>query len=97
VASDSPIIPISAQFKYNVLDYLVNYIPVPKRLIKVSPIMIIIRSFDINKPGAGVEELKGGIAGGSILQGVLRVGDEIEIRPGVIETGSDGKMRCKPL
>lgn len=59
--------------------------------------MIIIRSFDINKPGAGVEELKGGIAGGSILQGVLKVGDEIEIRPGVVETGSDGQMRCKPL
>ena len=74
-----------------------NYIPVPKRLMNVSPVMIIIRSFDINKPGAGIEALKGGIAGGSILQGVLKVGDEIEIRPGVVETGADGKMRCKPL
>lgn len=74
-----------------------NYIPVPRRQIKASPIMIIIRSFDINKPGAEVEELKGGIAGGSLLQGVLRVGDEIEIRPGWVETCPDGRMKCRPL
>lgn len=48
------------------------------------PRMIVIRSFDVNKPGCDVDELKGGVAGGSILQGVLRVGDEIEVRPGVI-------------
>ena len=32
------------------------------------PQMIVIRSFDVNKPGSEVEELKGGVAGGSILQ-----------------------------
>ena len=36
----------------------------------------------MNKPGSEVEELRGGVAGGSILRGVLRVGQEIEIRPG---------------
>lgn len=41
--------------------------------------MIVIRSFDINKPGTVIEDIKGGIAGGSILQGVLKIGDEIEI------------------
>jgi len=35
--------------------------------------MIIIRSFDVNKPGSEVDDLKGGVAGGSILNGVLRV------------------------
>ena len=30
--------------------------------------MIVIRSFDVNKPGSEVDELKGGVAGGSILQ-----------------------------
>ena len=30
--------------------------------------MIVIRSFDVNKPGSEVEELRGGVAGGSILQ-----------------------------
>lgn len=32
------------------------------------PQMIVIRSFDVNKPGSEVEELQGGVAGGSILQ-----------------------------
>lgn len=32
------------------------------------PQMIVIRSFDVNKPGSEVDELKGGVAGGSILQ-----------------------------
>ena len=44
--------------------------------------MIVIRSFDVNKPGQEVQDLRGGVAGGSIIQGVLRVGQEIEIRPG---------------
>ena len=29
--------------------------------------------------GAEVSELKGGVAGGSIVQGVLKLGDEIEV------------------
>lgn len=33
----------------------------------------MIRSFDVNKPGCEVDELKGGVAGGSILKGVLKV------------------------
>ncbi|KAJ1339349.1 eukaryotic translation initiation factor 2 subunit 3 [Batrachochytrium salamandrivorans] len=39
--------------------------------------------FDVNKPGSEVVDLKGGVAGGSILRGVLKIGDEIEVRPGV--------------
>jgi hypothetical protein len=30
--------------------------------------MIVIRSFDVNKPGYEVDEIKGGVAGGSILR-----------------------------
>ena len=33
----------------------------------------VIRSFDVNKPGCEVEDLRGGVAGGSILRGVLKV------------------------
>ena len=33
----------------------------------------VIRSFDVNKPGCEVEDLQGGVAGGSILRGVLKV------------------------
>jgi translation initiation factor 2 subunit 3 len=58
--------------------------------------MIIIRSFDVNKPGAGVEDLKGGVAGGSILNGVLKLGDEIEIRPGIVKP-ENGKLTARPI
>lgn len=37
------------------------------------PRLIVIRSFDVNKPGCEVDDLKGGVAGGSILRGVLKV------------------------
>lgn len=46
--------------------------------------MIIIRSFDVNNPGTEAENLVGGVAGGTILQGVLKIGDKISIRPGLI-------------
>ena len=60
--------------------------------------MIVIRSFDINKPGKGIDDLKGGIAGGSILKGVLKIGDEIEIRPGIVSTDAEtGKISCRPI
>ena len=38
----------------------------------------------MNRPGEEIENLRGGVAGGSILSGVLRVGDEVEIRPGIV-------------
>lgn len=93
VAADAPIIPISAQLKFNVdavAEYLTKTIPVPVRDYTSDPHMIIVRSFDINKPGTGIDELKGGIAGGSILKGVLRLGDEVEIRPGRLSKSADG-------
>ena len=59
--------------------------------------MIIIRSFDVNKPGEEVADLMGGVAGGSILQGVLRLGDEVEIRPGHVRRDAEGNIRCTPI
>ncbi|CAD8176779.1 unnamed protein product [Paramecium octaurelia] len=85
IAEDSPIIPVSAQLKYNidcVLQQICNFFPIPDRQLQVPPKMIIIRSFDVNKPGEKPENLHGGVVGGSILQGILSVGDEVEIRPG---------------
>jgi translation initiation factor 2 subunit 3 len=65
VADESPVIPISAQLKFNidaVLDSLVSTIPIPIRDFTASPHMMIIRSFDVNKPGAEIDELKGKIS-----------------------------------
>ena len=94
-ARGAPIIPISAQLGYNidyVVDYIVNTIPIPPRDYTADPRMIVIRSFDVNKPGNNVKELKGGIAGGSILMGCLVLGDEVEVRPGSIEKTAEGKL-----
>jgi len=87
VADSAPILPVSAVLKYNmdcVCEYLVRKIPLPVRDFTSQPRLIVIRSFDVNRPGQDVAALQGGVAGGSILQGVLRVGDEIEVRPGIV-------------
>jgi len=100
IAEGSPIVPISAQLKYNIeviCEYIVKNIPVPVRDFTSLPRLIVIRSFDVNKPGCEVDDLKGGVAGGSILRGVLKVGQEIEIRPGIISKDSEGKMKCQPI
>ena len=100
VAESSPIVPISAQLKYNidaVNEYIVKRVPIPERDFISPPRLIVIRSFDVNKPGAEVDDLKGGVAGGSILTGVLKLGMEIEVRPGIVTKDNDGKVRCRPI
>ena len=39
----------------------------------------MFRSFDVNKPGSDVEDLKGGVAGGSILKGWYHI-DDFDLR-----------------
>ncbi|CAG8571492.1 4286_t:CDS:10 [Paraglomus brasilianum] len=100
VANGAPIIPISAQLKYNIdviNEYIVKRIPIPVRDFSSDPRLIVIRSFDVNKPGAEVDDLKGGVAGGSILRGVLKIGDEIEVRPGILKKDNDGQIHCRPI
>jgi translation initiation factor 2 subunit 3 len=85
IAENAPIIPVSAQHKANVdvlLEALEEHVPTPKRDPSKPPRLHIVRSFDVNKPGTTAEELAGGVLGGTILQGVFKVDDEIEIRPG---------------
>ncbi len=99
VAEGAPIIPVSAHHETN-LDVLImaieENIPTPKRDKSKNPIMYTARSFDINKPGTPPEKLRGGVIGGSIKQGVLRVGDKIEIRPGrMVE--EHGKEKYEPI
>ncbi len=84
IAENAPIIPVSAQQEINldkVLEELCK-IDVPERNIKDKPLFLIARSFDINRPGTTLKELHGGVLGGALKQGVLKIGDEIEIKPG---------------
>ncbi|WOG83397.1 hypothetical protein DCAR_0102572 [Daucus carota subsp. sativus] len=100
VADNAPVIPVSAQLKYNidaVCEYIVKKIPIPERNFISPPNMIVIRSFDVNKPGSEVDDIRGGVAGGSILKGVLRVNQNIEVRPGIVVKDESGNIKCTPI
>jgi translation initiation factor 2 subunit 3 len=90
-AENAPIIPVSALHKVNidaVLMAIEKKIPTPERDLNSPPLMFVVRSFEVNRPGTPPEKLVGGVVGGSLLRGMLRVGDEIEIKPGVrLRTG----------
>ncbi|MDE1829701.1 MAG: translation initiation factor IF-2 subunit gamma, partial [Thaumarchaeota archaeon] len=58
-------------------------IPTPEREESGDAVMHVLRSFDVNKPGTKIKEMKGGVIGGSLTQGSFQVGDEIEIKPGL--------------
>merc|ERR1712167_225871 len=59
--------------------------------------MIVLRSFDVNRPGTGAANIKGGIAGGTILQGVIKLEQDIEIRPGIVEREETGKLKITTI
>lgn len=93
---NSVILPISAQFNTNidqVVKYLRHGVGEPIRKLNEPVRITIVRSFDVNKPNVDYTKIIGGVIGGSLTQGVLFIGDWIEIRPGV--KMPDGK--CHPL
>ena len=97
VADTAPIIPVSAQHKLNI-DALIEAIQIniktPDRSKNSEPLMHVLRSFDINKPGLPIGEVKGGVIGGSLIQGDFETGDEIEIRPGLYD---EKKGKYEPI
>jgi translation initiation factor 2 subunit 3 len=99
VAEGAPIIPVSAQHMVNVdavIQAIEKFIPTPESEPDKPPRMYVLRSFDVNKPGATIDELAGGVIGGSIAQGTFKVGDEIEIRPG-IRMDKHGRTYYEPI
>lgn len=61
-----------------------------------SSLFRISRTFDINKPGFNWDAVVGGVMGGSLMTGTLKVGDKIEIRPGQVSK-AQGKFLCQPV
>lgn len=84
IAENAPIIPISAQQDINLDKVLqeILKIPIKEKSKQDNPIFLIARSFDINKPGTEIDKLHGGILGGALKSGTLKIGDEIEVKPG---------------
>jgi translation initiation factor 2 subunit 3 len=58
--------------------------------------MLVVRSFDVNKPGTTFDKLVGGVVGGSIIQGKFSIGQEIKILPG-IRVEDKGKVTYEPI
>lgn len=88
IAEKAPIIPVSAQHKLNIdalIEAIEKTIKTPARIKNAQPVMHVLRSFDVNKPGSPIKQVKGGIIGGALVQGQLSIADEIEIRPGVLD------------
>jgi len=85
IAEDSSIIPVSAHHSAN-LDVLIMEIENRIKSAELDktkpPKAFVARSFDVNSPGITPDEMVGGVIGGSLLQGKLEVGNEVEISPG---------------
>jgi translation initiation factor 2 subunit 3 len=97
VAEKAPIIPISAQHRMNIdvlIENIEKYIPTPERINNNTGIMHILRSFDINKPGTPIKNIKGGALGGALIQGEFETGSEIEILPGIY---NEKKNKYEPI
>jgi len=91
VAENSIIVPICAQQGINISALLetITKLKAPERDTESEPLFLIARSFDVNKPGTKPSQLVGGILGGSLKKGKLKVGDIIEIKPGLTKKKHD--------
>lgn len=86
------IIPTSFNFGINVdflLKSIMNNFDYEEKIASDEAFMYISRSFDINKPGTEFDKIKGGVVGGSIVRGELKVGDTVYIKPGIIGKSGD--------
>lgn len=91
IAENAPIIPVSAQQGINlekVKEAIMNF-KEPVRDVESAPEFLIARSFDINRPGTKIQNVRGGVLGGILKKGILKVGDQIEIKPGISEKKSN--------
>ncbi len=81
---NAPVLPVMTNQGSNidVLLEMITNMPKPERDLTSNPVMYVVRSFDVNRPGSDVKRLSGGIIGGSVERGRFKVGDMIELRPG---------------
>ena len=95
VIENAPIVPVMTNHMINidkVLEKIVE-MPKPSRDTAAEPLMYVVRSFDVNKPGSDATKLTGGVIGGAIFRGRFKLGDEIEIRPGIKQPSKSGAAK----
>lgn len=78
-----------------VLESIMEFMPPREREIDVDPLFMASRSFDVNHPNVPYTDIVGGVVGGSVLRGQFKVGDMIEICPGII-TNKNGTVEWEP-
>jgi translation initiation factor 2 subunit 3 len=81
----------------NLLKEIMNIFPANKQIKTEIPQFRISRSFDVNKNNTDINNITGGILGGSLISGNLSVGDEIEIKPGIISKDDKGNIIATPI
>lgn len=85
VFEGKPLIPMAANYGFNIdilLQYIAENIPEPNKDLEMSSKMTIIRSFNVNKQYVDPDELEGGVIGGTLMKGTLKIGDKVRITPG---------------
>lgn len=103
-ADAAPLFPISAQHGWgtgHVLNWLMSQTP-QSRDYNAPARLTCVRSFDVNRPGRwsadGSSQLSGAVIGGTLEQGVLAVGDWLEVRPGVLRRDpATGEIVAQPV
>jgi len=97
---NAPVVPVVANVSGNVdalIQSIEETIPTPARESSGKQgKMLVARSFDVNKPGKAIAQLNGGVVGGSVVEGVLKVGDEIRVLPGALRV-KKGREYYQPL
>jgi translation initiation factor 2 subunit 3 len=110
IAETAPRIPIAAQHGWGVdrvLEWVSSLAP-PPRDLHAPARLTCVRSFDVNRPGpwivpsigagaAAAGAIAGAVIGGTLDQGVLAIGDWLEIRPGVLSVDDAGEIIAQPL
>jgi translation initiation factor 2 subunit 3 len=91
------IVPISATFGINmdILCEILGNLEIPKRNIDSKVKLIIIRSFNINKPDTQIDDIKGGVVGGTIIEGQIKVNDELLLLSPIIINNKYKPLTCK--
>jgi translation initiation factor 2 subunit 3 len=93
------IIPVSMNHKIGVDNLLKNIMKFMGPNIdrqSEKPLFMISRSFDVNHVNIKYNDIVGGVIGGSLIGGNFKVGDEIEILPGIISKNQEGEIIYKP-
>ena len=87
------IIPTIAQKGINIEyigKFLMDNINDYNKNLNESLAMNVIRTFDVNKPNVKLNKYIGGVVGGSIKSGVVRLGDYIQLNPGIVSKDKNG-------